>query len=314
VAGSRLRPLLVAWGYLLSGSDFSKTQRTEVANLAVYVELLHKATLLIDDFLDGDNARHGLPAFHAEFSGHEAVLFAIYLLGDCLDRLSSAIRPLRSESGPLNTIDLLSRAIRNMALGALEEVNLSREEFGSIQKIKRIMELQTAALIKNGLLVGYRSGGGDPPDDRTVDSLGNDAGYMFQVFNDLEPFYAAHLNSEYKGAENTDIGRFRKNLTVAVLLTQLNTSDRREFDRLRESSASSLGIKCEEWLYKYNILERMGDNLLLVKRNIDRSISTLSIADDRRNGFAAFVDYVLSMALSRLDAAPRQKLLEMMIS
>src|SRR5688572_6942013 len=59
VHGSRLRPLLVAWGYLLAGVDFDYARRADVARLAVYVELLHKATILIDDLIDDDSARNG---------------------------------------------------------------------------------------------------------------------------------------------------------------------------------------------------------------------------------------------------------------
>ena len=308
--GSRFRPLLVAWGHLLSGGDFGSARRLEVANLAVYVELLHKATLLIDDFIDGDNARHGRPAFHAEFGDHEAVLFAIYLLGDCLDELSASTRCFHREKLYPDIVDLLSRAIKDMALGGLEEINLDRDEFGSISKIEKIMELQTAALVKNGLLVGYKYGRGDPAGDRAIDSLGYDSSYLFQALNDLEPFLGARRNSDYKGAANTDVSRFRKNLAVANLLNKLSARDRKEFHGLRTNSASLLGAKLEEWLHEYRVIEHMAENLGLVKQNIDRTINTLPVDEDRRGGFASFIDYVLSKALSRLDAAPRQKLSE----
>ena len=313
-AGSRFRPLLVAWGYLLSGGDFNHESRLIVANLAIYVELLHKATLLIDDFIDGDTARHGLPAFHTEYSDHEAVLFAIYLLGDSLDVLSAATRVLHGERFRPDIIDLLSRAIKNMALGGLEEINLSSDEFGSIQKIKRIMELQTAALVKNGLLVGYKYGRGDPAGDQTINNLGHDLGYLFQALNDLEPFCGAPLNTEYKGAENTDFSRFRKNLIVATLLSKMSARDRKELYRLSTSPDCQLSMKCSDWLYKYDIIEHVAENLAYVKKNIGRSINTLSIDKHSRDGFVAFIDYVLTRALSRLDAAPRHKLFEMVMS
>lgn len=48
-SGSRLRPLMVLWGY--------------IANVAVSIELIHKGTILLDDWIDQDEARHGEKAF-----------------------------------------------------------------------------------------------------------------------------------------------------------------------------------------------------------------------------------------------------------
>src|SRR5215207_4255560 len=67
LSGSRFRPMLVCWGYLLSGSDFHGQARRNVAQAAVYVELLHKATLLIDDLIDHDASRNGEESFHRQF-------------------------------------------------------------------------------------------------------------------------------------------------------------------------------------------------------------------------------------------------------
>jgi heptaprenyl diphosphate synthase len=79
--GSRFRPCLVAWGFLLAGGSFDLRARREVVHYGVYVELLHKATLLIDDLIDNDPARHGKPAFHVEFDDKEAMNRALFAGG-----------------------------------------------------------------------------------------------------------------------------------------------------------------------------------------------------------------------------------------
>ena len=308
VTGSRFRPLLVSWGYLLSGSDFGEIERSEVAHLAVNVELLHKATILIDDLIDDDDARRGLPAFHIEFSEYEAILFGIYLLGDSLHMVSSELRNLHGQKFYPDIIQLLSKAIRDMALGSIEEINLTPGQLALIPKVKRLIELQTISLIRNGLLVGYSYGRGDSINDAIVDSLGYDCGYLFQVLNDLEPFLGRDLNAKHKGAVNPDIVRSRKNITVAFIFEALSPQDKREFHRLRESCSPNLTPSLVKWFLRYDVLGSMLDNLARVKKNIQRSISSLEVEKQRRRDFGWFIDYVLATALERIGPAYRRRL------
>ena len=312
--GSRFRPHLVAWGHLLAGGLFDFANRFELANLALYVELLHKATILIDDLIDGDSARHGEPAFHVEFGDHEAILFAIYLLGDCVDSLSKSTNGLRVEGQHSSIVELLGKAIRDMALGGIEESSLSADEISSISKIKRIIELQTITLVKNGLLVGFYFGGGAPSSVSKIDSLGYDAGHMFQVLNDLEPFYGANQNAKYKGGKNSDLARLRKNYVIATLMNRQSTEKRDELIGSIVSEPDQAYSILESELRAHKVLESIRDNLRLVKVNIDRTVGELDVRQDRREGFSSFVNYILDKALSRLDKTPRQKLSEILIT
>lgn len=312
--GSRFRPFLVAWGYLLSGSDFDVSSRERVAYMAVYIELLHKATIIIDDLIDEDIARHGKPAFHIEFSDHEAILFSIYLLGDSLDRLSHAIKNLKLQGQYSNLISLLATTIKDMALGGLHEVNLETDDLGSIEKIKRIIELQTIALVKNGLMVGYILGEGSTDGIHVVESLGHDAGYLFQALNDMEPFYGADRNAAYKGNENPDFGRFRKNYVVATLLDKLSADRRDDFILHGTNVSHKARATWDIWLQEHGVLGSISVNLDLVKQNIDQTVELMATDINRKIGFLSFVNHVLDRALSRLDDAPRQKLSEILIT
>jgi len=254
VQGSRFRPVLVAWGYLLSGSDLDETNIDEIARLSVYVELLHKATLLIDDLVDQDDVRNGAPSFHVEFDHNEAILFAIYLLGDCIERLSTAsVRVHSSECYP-DMIELLGAAIKNMSLGSIEEVVSRDDQLVSITKVRRIIELQTIALIKNGLLTGYKYGRGDMRHLAVIGNLGYDCGYLFQVLNDLEPFLGADLNVFHKGIVNFDVLRSRKNATVAFISERLSSSERARLHALLRSADPLLLSVLNTWLVKYDVL------------------------------------------------------------
>jgi geranylgeranyl pyrophosphate synthase len=313
--GSRFRPLLVAWGYLLSGSAFDKTQRAELARAAVYIELLHKATILIDDLVDLDEFRNGEPSFHIQFSVNEAILFAVYLFGDCLERLSEANRAMKNESrSHPGLTELLSIAVKEMSLGALEEIISPAEQLTTIVKAKRIIELQTVAMLKNGLLTGYKYGCGSMEYLEIIDSIGYDCGYLFQLLNDLEPFLGAELNLLHKGGVNFDILHSRKNIVVAFVSESLSSSERETLHTLMRASDPSLPALLNAWFSKYNVFSTLLDNLGAVKGKIAENIKTLPLDQKRRNGFSTFADHVLSVALRRIEGPYGERLSEILIS
>lgn len=310
--GSRFRPCLVAWGYLMAGGSFDLETRREVARYAVYIELLHKATLLIDDLIDKDPARHGQPAFHVEFDDKEAILFAIYLLGDCVAQLTEVTKSLNS--GAQNTVlALLGQAIKEMATGGIAEGRLAQDGLASMENVAKIIEMQTISLVKNGLLVGYHLGEGDPASIVKIDSLGYDAGYMFQVLNDLEPFYGSEGNIAYKGRENTDFADLRKNHLVAVHLESLSEDDRKSL--LTELLADPKNTRAilRPDLERRQTIAKIGQNLSLVRKNINRIMDQMPTSESGKQGFLRFVDFVLERALARLDHSPCQILSEILI-
>jgi len=312
VHGSRLRPLLVAWGYLLTGVDFDDDRRADVARLAVYVELLHKATILIDDLIDEDSARNGEESFHAQFSDSEAILFAIYLLGDSLERLTLTAVSVH-DNWYRDTTQLLGAAIKEMSSGAIEEVLNTGDHLAIFAKARRLIELQTIALMKNGMLTGYKYGHGNEQYVATIESLGYDSGYMFQVLNDLEPFLGGGLNALHKGAVNFDILRSRKNITVAFICNRLGSSDRDRLHSLIQSADPLLPSVLTGWFAKYNVLNDVLDNLADVKKNIEANANFLPLDVQRRFGFCAFITYVLSVAIGRIGGAYGEKLSEILI-
>ncbi|HUP62349.1 MAG TPA: polyprenyl synthetase family protein [Thermoanaerobaculia bacterium] len=313
VHGSRLRPLLVALGYLLAGVDFDDARRADVASLAVYVELLHKATILIDDLIDDDSARNGVESFHVQFSDNETILFAIYLLGDSLERLALTAVNAHANKWYLDITQLLATAIKEMSSGAIEEVISAGDHLAIFAKARRLIELQTIALMKNGMLAGYKYGHGNEQHATIIESLGYDSGYVFQVLNDLEPFLSEDLNAIHKGAVNFDILRSRKNITVPFIYSRLSFSDRDSFHSLIQSADPLLPSVLTGWFVKYNVLSDVVDNLVDVKTNIEANANLLPLDAQRRSGFCAFVNYVLSVAIRRIGAAYGEKLSEILI-
>jgi geranylgeranyl pyrophosphate synthase len=200
-----------------------------------------------------------------------------------------------------------------MSYGAIEEVISSDDQLASLSKAKRIIELQTIALIKNGLLTGYKYGRGDPHHVAIIDSLGYDCGYLFQVLNDLEPFLGKDLNVLHKGAVNFDVLRSRKNITVAFISDKLNSSERGRLHILMRSFDPLLPSVLNDWFSKYDVWNSILENLADVKKSVDANVNSLPLEVQRRSGFCSFVNYVLSVAVGRIGGTYGEKLSEILI-
>lgn len=78
--GRRLRMILA----LLSGRLVSSTEDLRIDNLAVALELGHKASLILDDVVDGDLHRNGKPSFVAQAGLNVSLVTANFLLSESL--------------------------------------------------------------------------------------------------------------------------------------------------------------------------------------------------------------------------------------
>lgn len=207
-AGNRLRPLLMAWGYY---SNCSHENNSYIAEYAISIELLHKASILLDNLIDEDTARHGRETFHIQYSKSEALLYAIYMLNRSIDLMHERDTIEHSRTA------ILLNIVDNMARGGIKEINSAATTF-SLKDAKEIIELETISLIKNSFVLGYLLSAPtvlDTPD--AIVNIGYSCGYCFQVLNDIEPFSAPDINQKYKGSINYDFEKHRKNIVMSFL-------------------------------------------------------------------------------------------------
>ncbi|MGI8559297.1 MAG: polyprenyl synthetase family protein [Solirubrobacteraceae bacterium] len=162
--GKRLRPLLV----FLSADGGSE----QLVRAAVAVELVHSATLVHDDVLDGAPLRRGHPTVFAA-AGREAATSA----GDLL--FSRAFAELAANSSPAQ-LAALSAAGSALAQGEL----IQREDAGdagiSVERYLERCELKTARLFEAACTLGCLAGGG-----LSLRGFGRRIGLAFQLLDDV---------------------------------------------------------------------------------------------------------------------------------
>ena len=218
--GNRLRPILLAWGYYANGLPENNTY---IAEYAVSIELLHKASILLDDLIDDDVARHEKQTFHVQFSESETLLYALYIL----NRSITLIHQKDDTRNRLYTSSFLE-IIDNMAKGGIKEIS-SKENVFSLADVKEIIDLETISLIKNSFILGYQLSSETPSDHLDdIISIGRSCGYCFQVLNDMEPFWAPTVNQKYKGNINYDFSKHRKNIVISFLYGACTPQERKK--------------------------------------------------------------------------------------
>ena len=233
--GNRLRPMLVFWGYLLNKDndalfDISNEELHFIMNPCVMIESIHKMSLLVDDWIDGDVARHGSTTFHVIYGADTAVLLAMNILLKGFLGLSYAHEKMYKK-----TIPLALQISYDMTLGALNEISSKGTVF-DIVKVKEIVSLETTSIIRNGIVIGYTAGeGADAEIIDLLDDIGYCCGYIFQALNDLEPFGNIDGLVQHKGSLNTDILKNRKNIVVAYIYAWASENELKKLSNLNDS-------------------------------------------------------------------------------
>lgn len=167
--GKRLRPLLVC---LAAGAP--PPESDDVLRAAVAVELVHGATLVHDDVLDGSSLRRGRPTVFA--SGGRGLATAA---GDLL--FSRAFSELAA-GGSIEAVRVLAAAADELARGEL----MQREDaWSSGVTVERYLErcrLKTAVLFRAACMLGALAADGPAC---ALGHFGEQIGLAFQILDDV---------------------------------------------------------------------------------------------------------------------------------
>lgn len=165
VPGKRLRPRLVFLSAQLFGAINGSTQRT-----ALFVEMLHTATLIHDDVVDESDMRRGRASLNARWGNQAAVLAGDYLL-------SKAILQLTDPADSLILKEML-----DVALAMSEGELMQNSKSGNYLEI---IERKTARLIRSCCVGGAMSVGASQEATNAMGDYGLHLGLIFQMRDDI---------------------------------------------------------------------------------------------------------------------------------
>ncbi len=176
--GKRLRPALL----LLSAGACSYRGPSAI-RLGAVVELIHSATLIHDDVIDGADTRRGRPSANSRWGNHMSVLAGDWLY------MQSFEMALRERN--FKILDILIELTQNMVEGELIQLTkLGRIDLTE-QDALALATRKTACLFSGCARLGAVLGRQGDGVEQVLADYGRNAGLAFQLVDDLLDFTAS---------------------------------------------------------------------------------------------------------------------------
>ena len=169
--GKMIRPVLLYLGNEIGGPKRNPDPA------AAMVELLHTASLIHDDIIDGDQSRRGFPSFYRRYGLEFSILIADFILSIVL-RISSMYG--------CDISDIVANTTRLMSENEAEETRIVRRgEAISFERYMNIIYGKTAILFETALRIGgmLSSMGERLAEDLAL--IGRNMGLIYQMKDDL---------------------------------------------------------------------------------------------------------------------------------
>jgi octaprenyl-diphosphate synthase len=176
--GKRLRPAL-----LLLSAGASGYRGESAIHLGAVVEMIHSATLVHDDVIDGAETRRGRPSTNARWGNHMSVLAGDWLY------MQSFEMALRERN--FAVLDILIDLTQNMVEGELLQLAcLGRIDVTEADAID-LSYRKTACLFSGCARLGAVLGNQPKHIEEALAEYGRNAGLAFQLVDDLLDFTAS---------------------------------------------------------------------------------------------------------------------------
>ncbi len=176
--GKRLRPAL-----LLLSARFCGYRGDAAVRLGAVVEMIHSATLIHDDVIDGADTRRGRPSANSRFGNHRSVLAGDWLY------MQSFEMALRERN--FRILDILIALTQSMVEGELLQLTrLGRIDLSEAEATDLAFR-KTACLFSGCMRLGAVLAQADEKTEQAMAGYGRNAGLAFQLVDDLLDFTAS---------------------------------------------------------------------------------------------------------------------------
>lgn len=202
-SGKRIRPALV----FLSGWR-DESVNPDLVRVAAVVELVHLATLVHDDIMDGADIRRGRDSASRSYGPEAAVL-----LGDAL--FAHALH-LASQFPTTLVCSAVAESTRKVCAGEIIQTlrrgttNITRADY------KRVIDLKTAELFRVSCHLGSHLGGYEQTFVEAATVFGRQLGIAYQIYDDLADFFGDE--SKIGKTLGTDLGSGKLTLPLMELV------------------------------------------------------------------------------------------------
>ena len=174
--GKRVRPALA----LLTSRLYPRTERDKVVSLAAAIEMLHSATLVHDDVIDGSLLRRGNPTLNALWSSGATILAG--------DFIFARAAVFAAETDNVRVMRIFSETLMTICEGELRQLfdlrNWQQPKDAYYQRIYG----KTAALFATATEAAAILGAAPEPEITALREYGHNVGMAFQIMDDILDF------------------------------------------------------------------------------------------------------------------------------
>ena len=216
-SGKRLRPALT----LLSAGATGGIGAQHI-DLAVILELIHAATLVHDDIIDGADLRRSQPTANAKWGNSISVL-----LGDCM--FAHALKL----STQFNNGEIARRIAHASAEVCSGEIIQTQRRFDfdlGVPEYFKIIEMKTAALFAAATELGAMLNESAPETTAALHAYGLKLGTAYQIYDDCLDI--AGEESKAGKTLGSDLSKGKLTLPVLLLLRDASKAERARWSRV----------------------------------------------------------------------------------
>jgi octaprenyl-diphosphate synthase len=234
--GKRLRPIL-----LLLCSGLTGGISRDSIKAAAMVELLHTATLVHDDVIDGSDLRRGGPSVNAAWGNKVSILIGDLFFSRVLDRLAEIKNP--------EVTHMMSVTIKSVCEGEL--IQLRNGYYHALIDEEVYFDLitgKTASLLAASCELGAISSSADNGSESRslLKSFGEHLGIAFQIKDDLMDF-----NGSRESAGKPVSKDLIENTMTLPLLYGLKNSKNGDSERIAAILRRGVEIKDLETIHRF---------------------------------------------------------------
>ena len=237
--GKRLRPALTVLCTRATGRWDDR-----VIDAGVGVEMIHAATVIHDDVVDGAGMRRGQATVNSKWNDHVAVLMGDFLLARALCLLVSL--------GDLQVMAAVSGATERLSKGEIFEFQIGLQADTSEASYFAMVSDKTASLISAACRIGPLLAGAPPPVVESLTKYGESLGLAFQIADDI---------LDFTGDESTlgkPVGRDlrERKITLPLIKSLAAAPEAERSEIVRVLSAPE--PREEDWNRVFDFVERRG--------------------------------------------------------
>lgn len=263
--GKLLRPTVFA----LTASSIGKLDK-KCVTVAAVIEMIHLASLIHDDVIDGADTRRKQPTL-AHLCGNKAAI----LLGDCI--LSQAAYLASSLGNEQVTQKILSSA-RSICIGETLQ-SLHTREIRTREQYFKVISLKTGELFALASELGALMAGASPDLCGQTRQYGMALGTAYQLYDDCVDIFSSEKISGKSQGIDLSIGK--QTLPILLLLEKTDASDQKQVLSILENWTPERTSELLPFLKRYSILS----SCISIEENIlseaSQAISELPPSESR---------------------------------